>query len=282
MTKRTFPDKKNSRKQSDASARAGAKTDDGRSTPENVLFGRNPVLEALKSGRDMERLVLQKGLEGSAKIIEAKARDRNLRIQYAEKSELDRLANGGAHQGVLAFVSPYRYYELEDLLADAEAAKTERDPLIVILDGLEDPHNLGAIIRTCDCVGATGVVIPKNRSVSLSEGAAKASAGAAEYVKVAKVTNLSRTVDELKKRGFWTAACDMDGETLTGAKLTGPMAVVVGGEGKGVSRLMREKCDFIVSIPMRGHVNSLNASNAAAVLLYEIDRQRRLAESAAG
>ena len=242
----------------------------------NVLYGRNPVLEALKGGRDIERIVLQRGLEGSAKVIEAKARERNLRVQYAEKSELDRLANGGAHQGVLAFASPYKYYELDDLLADAEAAKAERDPLIVLLDGLEDPHNLGAILRTCDCVGATGVVIPKNRSVSLSEGAAKASAGAAEYVKVAKVTNLAAALETLKDRGFWTAACDMDGEPFTGADLTGPMAIVVGGEGKGVSRLMREKCDRIVSIPMRGHVNSLNASNAAAVLLYEIDRQRRL------
>ncbi len=257
------------------------KTDSGKHPSErheNVLYGRNPVTEALKSGRDIERLVLQRGLEGSAKVIEAMAREKNLRVQYAEKSELDRLANGGAHQGVVAMTSPYRYYELDDLLADAEAAKPDRDPLIVLLDGLEDPHNLGAILRTCDCVGATGVVIPKNRSVSLSEGAAKSSAGAAEYVKVAKVTNLSQTIDALKERGFWTAACDMDGEPFTGAALTGPMAVVIGGEGQGVSRLMREKCDFIVSIPMRGHVNSLNASNAAAVLLYEIDRQRRLAE----
>ena len=237
-------------------------------------------MEALKAGRSIEKLVLQRGLEGSAKIIEAMAREKNLRIQYAEKNELDRIAAGGAHQGVIAYASPYAYYELEDLLADGEAEKAAngRDPLIVILDGLEDPHNLGAILRSCDCVGATGVVIPKNRSVSLTESAAKASAGAAEYVKVAKVTNLSQALDELKARGYWAAACDMDGQTFTGANLTGPMAVVVGGEGQGVSRLMREKCDFIVSIPMRGHVNSLNASNAAAILLYEIDRQRRAAE----
>ncbi len=267
---------------SDSAARAKAKKHLPEAVSENVLFGRNPVLEALKSGRDIERLVLQRGLEGSAKVIEAKAKDKNLRIQYAEKSELDRLANGGAHQGVIAFVPPYRYYELDDLLADAEAVKDERDPLIVLLDGLEDPHNLGAILRTCDCVGATGVVIPKNRSVSLSEGAAKASAGAAEYVKVAKVTNLARALDELKEKGFWTAACDMDGKPFTSVNLTGPMAVVIGGEGQGVSRLMREKCDFIVSIPMRGHVNSLNASNAAAILLYEIDRQRRLSGGAEG
>ena len=243
---------------------------------DHIIFGRNPVMEAIKAGREIEKILLQKGLEGSAKVIEAKAKEKNIRIHFADKAELDRTAEGGAHQGVVAYVSAYRYYTIDDLVAEGERQKTEtgRDPLIVILDGLEDPHNLGAILRSCDCVGATGVVIPKNRSVSLTDAAVKSSAGAVEYVKVAKVTNLSQTLDELKEHGYWSAACDMDGQDFRKTNLTGPMAVVIGGEGQGVSRLMRDKCDFIVSIPMYGHVNSLNASNAAAVLLYEMERQR--------
>lgn len=243
---------------------------------DHIIYGRNPVSEALKSGRDMEKILLQKGIEGSAKVIAAKAKEKNLRVQFVEKSELDRLAGGGAHQGVIAYVAVQKYYELDDLITEGNSVKeaTGRDPLIVLLDGLEDPHNLGAILRTCDCVGATGVVIPKNRSVLLTETAVKASAGAAEYVKVAKVTNLAAALETLKEAGYWSAACDMDGEDFRKANLTGPMAVVIGGEGQGVSRLMRDKCDFIVSIPMYGHVNSLNASNAAAILLYEMERQR--------
>ncbi|MBE6037013.1 MAG: 23S rRNA (guanosine(2251)-2'-O)-methyltransferase RlmB [Clostridiales bacterium] len=241
---------------------------------ENLIFGRNPVIEALKSGRELEKVLLQKGAEGSAKKIEAMTLERGIQLRLCDKSELDRICGGGSHQGVAAFGSSYKYYEIEDLLADAEAAG--RQPLLVMLDGIEDPHNLGAILRTADCAGACGIIVPKRRSAGLSEIVAKSSAGAIEYVKTAKVANLAQTIDKLKEQGFWVAACDMDGSNYTATDLTGPLVLVVGGEGSGVSRIVREKCDFIVSIPMEGHVNSLNASNAAAILLYEIHRQRTL------
>jgi len=243
----------------------------------NILFGRNPVLEALKSGREIEKLVMQKGGEGSAKKIEAIARDKKIPIQYADKAALDRIAaqasEGGNHQGVAAYVSAHRYYEVEDLL-DRVAERGE-DPFLILLDGIEDPHNLGAIIRTADGAGVHGIIIPKRRAVGLTETVAKASAGAVEYVPVAKVSNLVQTIEQLKAKGLWIGACDMDGSNYYERDLTGPIAIVVGGEGSGVSRLIREKCDFILSIPMAGKISSLNASNAAAVLMYEISKQRK-------
>ena len=238
----------------------------------DLLIGRNPVTEALKSGRSMEKVILQKGGGGSLGMIARMAKDRGIVVEETEKAALDRLAAGGAHQGAAAVVSAHSYAELEDVLK--AAADRGEDPLLVVLDGIEDPHNLGAIMRTAECAGAHGVIIPKRRAAGLTETVAKSSAGAIEYMPVVRVTNIAMTLEKLKEQGIWVYACDMDGALYTEQSLTGPAAIVVGAEGAGVSRLVREKCDGIVSIPMRGKINSLNASNAAAILLYEIRRQR--------
>jgi len=242
----------------------------------NMIYGRNPVMEALKSGREIEKIMILKNAEGSVKKIEGMAKERKIPVQYVDKAALDRATAGeegvGSHQGVAAFTSSNRYYEVEDLLS--AAAEKGEAPFLILLDGIEDPHNLGAILRTADGAGAHGVIIPKRRAAGLTDTVAKASAGAVEYVPVAKVTNLAQTIDNLKEKGLWIAACDMGGTLYHQADLTGPIALVIGSEGQGVSRLVREKCDYVISIPMRGRINSLNASNAAAVLLYEIDRQR--------
>ena len=242
----------------------------------NLIIGRNPVTEAIKSGRSIDKILMQKDAEGSAKKIASMARENGLTLQYVDKIALDKLCPGRPHQGVAAYVAAKAYGDLDDIF-DAAASRGE-DPLIVLLDGLEDPHNLGAVLRSCDGAGAHGVVIPSRRAVGLTETVAKASAGAIEYVAVVKVTNLGQCVDKLKERGVWIAAVDMDGENYSDAKLTGPLALVIGGEGQGVSQTVRNKADYIVSIPMKGRVNSLNASNAAAILLYEVDRQRTLAK----
>ncbi len=239
----------------------------------DLIIGRNPVTEALKSGREIDRILVSSE-EGSMKVIIARAKDRGIPVMKAERSALDRLAGGQPHQGVAAYVSAYSYSSVEDILALAE--KKGEDPFLIILDGIEDPHNLGAIIRTADCAGAHGVIIPKRHSAGLTDTVAKASAGAIEYVPVARVSNIAQTIDSLKEKGIWVCACDMDGGLYTGQDLKGKIALVVGSEGFGVSRLVREKCDFIVSIPMRGHVNSLNASNAACCVMYEVRRQRDL------
>jgi len=238
----------------------------------NLLIGRNPISEAIKAGRPIDKILMQRDLQGSAKAIAAEAREMGVQVQIVDKIVLDKLAPGRPHQGIAAYVAAHSYVGVEDILAAAK--KKGEDPLIVILDGLEDPHNLGAILRSCDGAGAHGVIIPSRRSVSLTETVAKASAGAIEYVPVAKTGNLSQTIELLKKKGLWIAAVDMDGSNYSEAKLEGPMAIVIGGEGSGVSRIVRDKSDFIVSIPMKGHVNSLNASNAAAIVLYEAARQR--------
>ena len=238
----------------------------------NVIIGRNPVTEALRAGREIDKILVGSGQEGSIKKIIGMARDKGIMIVNSEKATLDRIAEGGAHQGVIAYVSPYEYKEVDDILALAEARG--EDPFSVILDGLEDPHNLGAIMRSCEGAGAHGVIIPKRRSVGLTETAAKASAGAVEYVPVARVTNIARTIDDLKEKGLWIAACDMGDTLYYEADLTGGIAIVIGSEGFGISRLVSEKCDFTVSMPMMGKINSLNASNAAAILLYEVRRQR--------
>ena len=242
----------------------------------NLIIGRNPVTEAIKSGRSIDKILMQKDAEGSAKKIASMARENGLTLQYVDKIALDKLCPGRPHQGVAAYVAAKAYADLDDIF-EAAASRGE-DPLIVLLDGLEDPHNLGAVLRSCDGAGAHGVVIPSRRAVGLTETVAKASAGAIEYVPVVKVTNLGQCVDKLKERGVWIAAVDMDGENYSDAKLTGPLALVIGGEGQGVSQTVRNKADYIVSIPMKGRVNSLNASNAAAILLYEVDRQRTLAK----
>ena len=238
----------------------------------DMITGRNAVLEALKSDREIEKLIVAKGAEGSIRKITGMAKDKKIPIQYREKAELDRIAGRNSHQGVIAQVSEYTYCTLDDILRRAE--ERGEDPFIMILDGLEDPHNLGAVMRTAECCGAHGIVIPKRRSAGITETVAKASAGAVEYMLCARVSNIGQAIDQLKERGMWVAACDMGGKAYTEQDLTGSLAVVIGSEGTGISRLVREKCDFVVSIPMKGKITSLNASNAAAILMYEVVRQR--------
>ena len=244
---------------------------DNGSAETNIIIGRNPVTEALKAGREIDKLLVT-SREGSMIKILGMAKDQGIPVMYVEKSALDRISGGRVHQGVAAYVSPYSYSTVDDILANA-ALKNE-DPFIIILDGLEDPHNLGAIMRTAECAGAHGIIIPKRHSCGLTETVAKASAGAIEYMPVAKVTNIAQTIDELKERGIWVAACDMGGTDYYKEDLSGKIAVVIGSEGFGVSKLVREKCDLIVSMSMVGKINSLNASNAAAVVIYEIRKQR--------
>ena len=239
-----------------------------------IIIGRNAVLEALKNNREIEKITLAKGAEGSVKQIAVKAKEKRIPVYYSEKKRMDKAASGGAHQGVIAVVSDYRYCEVDDMLRAAE--KRGEDPFIVVLDGLEDPHNLGAVMRTAECAGVHGIIIPKRRSVSVTETVAKTSAGASEYMLCARVTNIAAELEKLKERGIWTAACDMGDDVYYERDLTGPIAVVIGGEGSGVSRLVKEKCDFTVSIPMKGEITSLNASNAASILMYEIVRQRNV------
>ncbi len=240
----------------------------------NMIIGRNPVMEAIKCGRTIDRILMQKDGEGSIKKIASMAREKNIQIQYVEKIVLDKLCPGRPHQGIAAFAAVHDYVDVDFILKAAQSRG--EDPFIILLDGLEDPHNLGAILRSADGAGAHGVVIPSRRAVGLTESVAKASAGAIEYIPVAKVANIAQTMDELKKKGLWITGLDMDGTHYSQAELKGPIALVVGGEGRGVSRLIREKCDHVVSIPMKGKIESLNASNAAAILMYEIQRQRDL------
>ena len=242
-----------------------APAEDRYTPPENLLSGRNPIREAIKSGRDIEKLLVARGdLSGTAREILSMAKDRHIPIQMVERSRLDEITRN--HQGMLAFASAYRYYDVEDMLAEAE--EKGEAPFLVVLDGVTDPMNLGAIIRTAACVGAHGVIVPERRAVGLTPSAVKASAGAIETVKVARVTNLTRTLDQLKKQGVWLYAADMDGEDYRTVKFDGPMALIIGAEGEGVSRLVLESCDYKVKLPMRGGVGSLNASVAAGILMY--------------
>lgn len=239
---------------------------------ENLLAGRNPIREALKSGRDIEKLLVQRGeLSGSAREIVQMARERHVPVQEVEKSRLDAIAPH--HQGMLAFASSYAYATVEAMLEEA-AAKGE-EPFLVLLDGVTDPHNLGAIIRSAECAGAHGVIVPERRSVGLTPAAVKASAGAVEHCKVARVTNLNRTIEELKKRGIWTYAVTMDGEDYEQVDFKGGVALVIGSEGEGISRLTLESCDQRVSLPMKGALDSLNASVAAGVMMYRVLSSRR-------
>ena len=237
-----------------------------------VVAGRNPVTEALNGERDVERVFIADGAEGSVSKIVAIAREQGVIVDFVPKEKIDAMAPGTKHQGVVAKVSEYSYADMEDVFAGAEAAG--EDPFIIILDEVTDPHNLGAIIRTAECAGAHGVIIPKRRAASLTQTVALSAAGAVESMPVVQVTNLARTIEELKEKGIWVGAADMDGDTYYEANLTGPIAIVIGNEGKGVGRLVKEKCDFVLSIPMYGRINSLNASNAAAVLMYGIRRAR--------
>ena len=239
-----------------------------------VVAGRNPVTEVLSGERDVERVFIADGAEGSVSKIVAMARERGVIVDFVPKEKIDAMAPGVKHQGVVAKVSEYKCAEMEDVFKRAE--KSGEDPFIIILDEVEDPHNLGAIIRTAECAGAHGVVIPKRRSASLTQTVALSAAGAIENMPVVQVTNLARTMEELKEKGVWIGAADMDGETYYDANLTGPIAIVIGNEGRGVGRLVKEKCDFVLSIPMKGKINSLNASNAAAILMYGIRRAREL------
>lgn len=233
----------------------------------NMIAGRNAVLEAMSGNREIEKLVVQKNSRGVLKDILKKARENRIPIRYEDRSDIDKLFNG-QHQGVVAFVAAYKYSSVDEIL------QTDETPFIVVLDNIEDPHNLGSIIRSCDGAGVSGVIIPKDRAVGLTATVGKVSAGAIEHVKVARVTNIANTIDKLKERGIWVAACDMDGEVYYQKDLTGSIALVIGNEGKGISRLVKEKCDFSVAIPMSGKINSLNAGNAAAILMYEVRRQR--------
>lgn len=241
---------------------------------EDILVGRNAVREALKSGRGMNRILLAKGEPGRAvQPIVDLARERGILVDFVERSKIEGIAAGYRHQGVLAYAAPVAYATVDEILKRAE--ERGEPPFLILLDELEDPHNLGALLRTAEATGVHGVLIPKRRSVSLSATVAKTSAGAIEYVPVAKIGNISQEIRELKERGLWVAGADMTGEqAYDEADLTGPLVLVIGGEGQGISRLAREACDFLVRLPMAGKLNSLNASVAGSILMYESMRQR--------
>ena len=240
---------------------------------EFTIEGRNAVMEAFRSGKCIDKLFILDGCQdGPILSIKREAKKQDTLIRYVEKERLDQLSETGKHQGVIAYAAAYDYAEVEDIL---KAAKEKNEaPFLLLLDNIEDPHNLGAIIRTAHQAGAHGVIIPKNRAVGLTATVARTSAGALNYLPVAKVTNLSKTIEDLKKEGLWFACADMSGEMMYDVNLTGPMGLVIGSEGEGVSRLVKEKCDYVVSIPMKGKIDSLNASVAAGILSYEIVRQR--------
>lgn len=237
------------------------------------IFGRNPVLEALRSESEINKIYVAKGdLQGSIKEIIALAKEKGVQIQQVERAKLDKMFPKENHQGVAASIAEAEYVDWQEMV---ELARSKgEDPLIIVLDELEDPHNLGAILRTADAVGAHGVVIPKRRAASLTSGVAKAAAGAVAYVPVARVSNLGQTIEAMKKAGLWIAGAAMGGTEIYKQDMTGPLAIVIGSEGKGLGRLVTEKCDFLISLPMHGQINSLNASVACGVILYEVLRQR--------
>ena len=240
---------------------------------ESIIEGRNPVIEALRAGKSIDKLFILDGCnDGPVMTIKREAKKKDIFVKYVNKERLDQLSETGKHQGVIAYSAAYEYSDIEDIF---ELAKRRgEDVFVIVLDNIEDPHNLGAIIRTANLAGAHGVIIPKNRAVGLTSTVARTSAGALNYTPVVKVTNISQTIEELKKRGLWFACADMDGDTMYSLNLTGPIGLVIGNEGEGVSRLVKEKCDFVASIPMKGDIDSLNASVATGVLAFEIVRQR--------
>lgn len=240
---------------------------------EFTIEGRNAVMEAFRAGKTIDKLYVLDGCQDGAVLsIKREAKKAGSLIKYVEKERLDQLSETGKHQGVIAAVAAYKYAEVDTILARAK--EKGEPPFLFLLDNMEDPYNLGAIIRTANLAGAHGVIIPKNRAVGLTAAVARTSAGAINYTPVAKVTNLAKTIEALKKEGMWFVCADMDGTTMYELDLTGPIGVIIGSEGDGVSRLVKEKCDFVASIPMKGDIDSLNASVAAGVLGYEIVRQR--------
>ncbi len=251
---------------------AGA-TYESKTDNEGIISGRNAVRELLASGRDIDKIFVLRGeRDGSAIVLVAQARERKIPIIEVDKVRLDSMAGHNRHQGIVAMAAERSYCELSDILDYAESLGEK--PFIVICDGIEDPHNLGAIIRSAECSGVHGIVIPKRRASGLTSAVSKASAGAIEYMRIAKVTNIADTVDRLKEQNVWVYAADMDGSDYSQTDFDGASALVLGSEGFGISRLVKEKCDFVVSIPLYGRVNSLNVSNAGAVLMTEIARQR--------
>lgn len=240
---------------------------------EYTIEGRNAVMEAFRAGKTIDKLFVLDGChDGPVNSIVREARKSDTIINYVAKERLDQMSKAGTHQGVIAYAAAYEYAEVEDILNVAR--EKDEPPFIIILDNIEDPHNLGAIIRTANLAGAHGVIIPKRRAVGLTATVARTSAGAINYTPVAKVTNISNTIEDLKKEGLWFVCADMGGQTMYNLDLKGPIGLVIGNEGEGVSRLVKEKCDFVASIPMKGNIDSLNASVATGVLAYEIVRQR--------
>lgn len=240
---------------------------------ELTIEGRNAVLEAFRSGKTIDKVFVLDGChDGPIKTITREARKQDTIINYVNKERLDNMSETGKHQGVIAYAAAYEYAEVEDILNIAK--EKGEPPFIILLDNIEDPHNLGAIIRTANLAGAHGVIIPKRRAVGLTATVARTSAGALNYTPVAKVTNLGNTIEELKGKGMWFVCADMDGEIMYNLDLKGAVGLVIGSEGEGVSRLVKEKCDFTASIPMKGNIDSLNASVAAGVLAYEVVRQK--------
>lgn len=240
-----------------------------------LLEGRNVVLEAFRSGKPIDKVFILDGCQdGPVRTIVREAKKRDTLLQFVSKERLAQLSETGQHQGVIAYAAAYEYATIEEMFELAQ--KRGEDPFFILLDNIEDPHNLGAIIRTANLAGAHGVIIPKRRAVGLTATVAKTSAGALHYTPVAKVTNLAKTIEELKKRGMWFVCADMDGESMYRLNLKGPIGLVIGSEGEGIGRLVKEKCDFVAGIPMKGDIDSLNASVAAGVLAYEIVRQRML------
>lgn len=237
-----------------------------------ILTGRNPIREALKANRDLEKLLVQKGeLSGSAMEIVKTAKERKIMVQVVEKSRLDEIAP--RHQGLIAFASAFHYSTIDDMLQIA--SERGEDPFLILLDGITDPHNLGAIIRSAECTGAHGIIVPQHRSVGLTPAAVKASAGAVEYLPIARVTNLNRAIEELQEKNIWVYALTMNGKDYEDVSFSGGTAIVIGAEGDGISRLTEEKCDMSVSLPMKGHLDSLNASVAAGVMMYRIMSSRK-------
>ena len=247
--------------------------DEGDDLPSRILEGRNPVLEAYRAGRTIDRLMVQSGaMDGPIQSILREAKKAGTVVDFLPRERLDQISETGMHQGVIAYTAFCDYVEVEDILAAAK--EKGEDPFLFLLDDIEDPHNLGAIIRTANLAGAHGVIIPKRRAAGVTATVARASAGAVNYTPIARVTNLANTIEALKKEGIWFACADMDGEVMYKTNLTGPIGLVIGNEGSGVSRLVKEKCDYVVRIPMHGDIDSLNASVAAGVLAFEIVRQR--------
>ena len=240
---------------------------------EFTIEGRNAVIEAYRAGRAIDRIYIQDGCQdGPVMTIKREARKHDTVIKYVARERLDQLSETGKHQGVIAYAAAYEYVQVEDILE--KAREKGEPPFLILLDNIEDPHNLGAIIRTANLAGAHGVIIPRNRAVGLTATVARTSAGELNYTPVARVTNLARTIEELKKEGLWFVCADMDGTMMYDLDLKGPIGLVIGNEGEGVGKLVREKCDMVASIPMKGQIDSLNASVAAGVLAYEILRQR--------